>query len=294
MPDTLAPTDSRHAWLRHLGRIGADHGFFDRLSARHMALFVDEGDTLVLSFDRADRTWDQGDAGLPLGFDCVRALEVSLLSILSIGRTWFRDPGVEDLLETLAKEGFFDSYAQVLILATGPDCGHAAARAARHVPGARVLLSRPAAAISATHAPFERRFTNDRASDPDTPLPLGPEALQSAATTTILFDPTRAPEAAQAALFRAPGTTRIALPHTGPALDRAVARGEALVPLTRHLAADTLTAQTTREVLRPILRRDHGYLARLAQAAETSGHPERAARITTTGSQRPKARPRPR
>lgn len=280
MPDTIAPTDPRHAWLRHMGRIGADHGFFDRISARHMALFVDEGDTLVLSFDRADRTWEQGDAGLPLGFDCVRALEVSLLSILSLGRTWFRDKSIEDLLKGLADDGFFASYAQVLILAAGPDCGHAAARAAAHVPGARVLLSRPTAAIGATHAPFETRFAKDRRADPDTPPPLGPEALQAAAATTILFDPACAPEAAQAALFRAPGTTRIALPHTGPALDRAVARGEALVPLIRHLAAGSLTAQNTRAILRPILRRDPGYLARLSQAATKSGHPARAAKIT--------------
>lgn len=281
MPDTIAPLDPRHAWLRHLGRIGADHGFFDRISARHMALFVDEGDTLILSFDRADRTWDQGDAGLPLGFDCVRALEYSLLSLLSLGRTWFRDDAVEDLLQSLVDDGFFASYKQVLILATGPDCGHAAARAARHVPGARVLLSRPAAAISATNAPFETRFKEARRTDPDTPPPLGPEALQTAAATTILFDPSRAPEAAQAALFRAPNTQRIGLPHTGPALDRAMARGEVLVPLTRHLQSGTLTPQHAREILRPTLRRDPGYLARLAQAATNDGHPARAAKVPT-------------
>lgn len=280
MPDSIAPLDPRHAWLRHLGRIGADHGFFDRISARHMALFVNESDTLILSFDRADRTWDQGDAGLPLGFDCVRALEHSLLSLLSLGRTWFRDTAVEDLLQSLVDDGFFASYKQVLILATGPDCGHAAARAARHVPGARVLLSRPAAAINATNAPFETRFKEDRRADPDTPPPLGPEALQTAASTTILYDPAHTPEAAQAALFRAPNTQRIGLPHTGPALDRAMARGEALVPLTRHLQSGTLTPQTAREILRPTLRRDPGYLARLAHAATQDGHPARAAKIT--------------
>lgn len=280
MPDSLTPTDPRHAWLRNLGRIGADHGFFDRISPRHMALFVDEGDTLVLSFDRADRTWDAGDAGLPLGFDCVRALEFSLLSVLSMGRTWFRDAGVESLLHGLANDGFFASYTQVLIVATGADAGHAAARAARHVPGARVLLSRPVAAISATHAPFETRFAADRRANPDTPPPLGPEALHNAASTTILFDPANPPEAAQAAMFRAPGTSRIALPHTGPALDRALARGEALVPITRHLQSGTLTAQKTRDILRPILRRDPGYLARLSRAAEAEGHPARAAIIS--------------
>lgn len=279
MPDTIAPIDPRHAWIENLGRIGADHGFFDRVSARHLTLFVEEGETLVLSFDRADRTWDQGDSGLPLGFECVTALEYSLLSILSIGRTWFRDGGVEAMLKNLAEDGFFASYKHVLIVATGADCGHAAARAAQYIPGAKVLLSRPVAAISATHAPFETRFKAARRADPDTPPPLGPEALVQAASTCILFDPTNRAEAAQAALFRAPGTTRISLPHTGPALDRSLARGEALVPITRHLQAGTLTAQKTREILRPVLRRDPSYLARLAHAAEAGGHPVRAAKV---------------
>lgn len=280
MPDTITPLDPRRAWASHMGRIGADHGFFNRLSARHMALFVEEGETLVLSFDRVERLWDQGDSGLPLGFECVTALEYSLLSLIAVGRTWFRDAAVETLLRDLVKDGFFASYKQVLIIATGPDCGHAAARSAQHIPGAKVLLSRPAAAISATHAPFETRFKTARRTDPDTPPPLGPEALQNAAATTILFDPAAPAEAAQAALFHAPGTTRIAMPQTGPALDRAVARGEALVPLTRHLLNDTLTAQRTREILRPILRRDPGYLARLTTAAASNGHPARAALIT--------------
>ncbi len=264
MPDTAAPLPPRRTWTRHIGRIGTDHGYFDRLGPRHLALFVAEGYTLVLSFDRADRLWDRGQRGLPLGFDCVTALEYSLLSLMSIGRTWFRDDSVEGLLQSLSAEGFFASYTQVLILASGPDCTHAAARAAQHIPGAKVLLSRPVAAISAAHAPFERRFRAARLSNPDSTPPLGPEALHPAARTVILFDPTNRAEAAQAALFRAPETTRIALPHAGAALDRAIARGEVLVPLARHLRHDTLTPATARAVLRPALRRDPGYLARLA------------------------------
>lgn len=228
-----------------------------------MVLFVDEGDTLVLSFDRADRLWNHGDSGLPMGFECVTALEYSLLSVMSLGRTWFRDNSVEQMLKALSEDGTFASYRHVLIIASGPDCGHAAARAAQYIPGARVLLSRPVAAVSVRHAPFETRFRDARIADPDSPLPLGPEALQSAAQTMVLFDPTLPPEAAQAALFRAPNTMRIAMPHAGGALDRAMTRGEALVPLTRHLQRDTLTKATARQILRPILRRDPGYLARL-------------------------------
>lgn len=270
MPDTSLPLSSRTAWLRHMRRIGEDHGFFKRIGTRHMALFVQEGDTLLLTFERAEQLWDRGDGGHPIGFDSVVAHEYSLLSLIAVGRTWFRDSqtadGPDAMLEYLATLGFFASYKRVLILGIGPDCGHAAARAAQHIPGARVLLARPAAAIGARHAPFETRFKSSRRTDPDAKLPLGPEALQAAAQTVILFDPTNPPEAAQAALFRAPNTTRVALPHAGSALNRSLSRAECLVPLARALADGTLDAQRARALLRPGLRRDPGYLARLAAA----------------------------
>ncbi len=279
MPDSSIPIDPRRAWARRLARIGEDHGFFDRIGPRHMALFVQEGDTLVLSFDRADALWDNGEAALPLGFDAVLAHEYSLLSLISVGRTWFRDGQVKAFLKQLAHDGFFRSFAQVLILATGPDCGHAAARAAQHIPGAHVLLSNPMAALGPHPAPFETRFRGDRFANPDWPPPLGPAALARASQTVILFDGTDARVAAQAALFNGPNTTRVNLPHGGPALDRAVAKGAAIVPLCRNLANDTLGPAKVREILRTILRRDPGYLGRLANSARAKGARERAALI---------------
>lgn len=279
MPDSFTPVDPRRAWARRLARIGEDHGFFDRIGSRHMALFVQEGDTLVLSFDRADALWDNGEAALPLGFDAVLAHEYSLLSLMSVGRTWFRDGQVEAFLKQLAHDGFFRSFAQVLILATGPDCGHAAARAAQHVPGAHVLLSNPMAALGPHPAPFETRFRRDRHANPDWPPPLGPAALARVRQTVILFDGTDASVAAQAALFNGPNTTRVNLPHSGPALDRAVAKGAAVVPLCRNLANGTLSPAKVREILRKILRRDPGYLDRLAKAARAKGTSSRAALI---------------
>ncbi|MEX3015804.1 hypothetical protein [Gymnodinialimonas hymeniacidonis] len=254
MPDTSAPIDPRREWVRHLGRIGSDHGLFSRLDARHFALMVEEeSDTLLVSFDRADGLWSKGAEGLPLGFDAVPAHDVSLLSLMSVGRTWFRSDEVEAMLTGLAADGFFASFKHIILLASGPDCGHAAARAAVHMPGARVLLSRPAAAISARHAPFETRFRADRRADPDTPQPLGPEALESAAQVTILFDPRDPSDAAQAALFRGPQTTRIGFSLAGDALSEAFKQPEALVPLTRHLMRGTLDRKAARAALRPVL-----------------------------------------
>lgn len=250
MPDTQAPVDPRHDWLAHMVNVGNAHGLFDLISAQHMALYVEEGDTLLLSFDRCDRLWDNGDVGNPLGFECVQTLNYSLLSLLCVGETWFHDPQVEAFLQRLAHEGFFSSFRQVLIVAASPDCSHAAARAARFVPGARVLLSRPVAANASSGTPF----------------PAGPDALHGADEIAILFDPTQEELAAQVGHFKTPRTSKIALPYAGDSLDHAIASSEGVVPLTRHLAAGTLNQRSAQKTLRSVLRRDLGYLSRLSTA----------------------------
>jgi hypothetical protein len=52
---------------------------------------VDEGDTLLVAFDRADRARDVAADGLPAGFEMVRRRSWSLLSIMAQGETWFLD-----------------------------------------------------------------------------------------------------------------------------------------------------------------------------------------------------------
>lgn len=264
MPDTTAPIDPRHAWVKRLSRIGSDHGMFARLDARHLALMVEEdADTLLVSFDRADRLWSNGADGLPLGFAAVPAHDVSYLSLMSIGRSWFRSAEVDAMLSGLAGDGFFASFRKIILIAAGPDCGHAAARAAAYMPGADVFLSRPAAAIGATHAPFETRFRADRRMNPDMPPPFGPDALGKAASTTILFDPRDRADAAQAALFNGARTARIGVPLAGAALNRALTRTGTIVPLTQHMIRDRLTPAKTRATLRRALRSDPAYRARL-------------------------------
>ncbi|MEJ6388197.1 hypothetical protein [Gymnodinialimonas ulvae] len=264
MPDTSVPIDPRRAWVKRLSRIGSDHGMFARLDTRHLALMVEEdADTLLVSFDRADRLWSNGADGLPLGFAAVPAHDVSYLSLMSVGRSWFRSAEVDALLQGLAGDGFFASFRTILLVAAGPDCGHAAARAAALMPGAHVLLARPAAAIGAAHAPFETRFRADRRLDPDRPTPFGPDALGKAASTTILFDPRDRNDAAQAALFRGVRTTRVGFPLAGAALTRALTRTGTIVALTQHMMREKLSPAATRAALRTALHSDAAYRARL-------------------------------
>ncbi len=179
---TLAPSPNRTSagadrsradWLSRLSDIGRNHGFFERVGSEALALFVQEGDTLVVSFDRATRVCSEERDGLPPGFEAVQKREWSLLSILSTGDSWFRSQDVMAFFDTLAESGFFDSFAQVIFLGFGPANGHAAcayasARAGRFefwsrprwphsTPSARALTDASAATASAISAVMAMR-----------------------------------------------------------------------------------------------------------------------------------------
>lgn len=268
----------RAAWLTRLSDIGRDHGFFERIGSEHLALFVQEGDTLVVSFDRANRVFAEQTDGLPPGFEAVQKREWSLLSILSAGDSWFRAPDLMDFFDHLAVSGFFESFAQVIFLGFGPACGHAACAYASAAPGASVLASAPAATLDPELAGFERRFRRDRARD-FSRYGDAPALVASARDAVILFDPTDPASGAHAAQFRAPCVTRIPLRFTGSAPHRLIASGGLLMPVLRALANGRLTRARFGELVRPVRRADAAYLWRLAQIAQSHGQFDRARRV---------------
>lgn len=268
----------RSAWLERLSHIGRDHGFFERIAGDHLALFVQESDTLVISFDRATRVFAEEAGGLPLGFEAVQKREWSLLSILSTGDTWFRSPELMAFFDGLAAAGFFESFAQVIFLGFGPAPGHAACAYASAAPGALVLASAPAATLEAEMAGFDRRFRRYRARD------FGrygdaPGLVASARNAVILYDPTDGVSAAHAAQFRAPSVSLVPLRFTGPAPHTLIASGHLLIPVLRALVNGRLSRSRLAELLRPVRRADPAYLWRLAQIAQGQGQFDRARRI---------------
>lgn len=278
-PETVGASGlDRSGWLGRLSDIGRNHGFFERIGAEHLALFVQEGDTLVVSFDRATRVFAEERDGLPLGFEAVQKREWSLLSILSTGDNWFRAPDLMAFFDSLKASGFFDSFSQVIFLGFGPANGHAACAYASAAPGAMVLTSAPAATLDPELAGFDRRFRRDRARD----FTRYGDAAALAATArevVLLYDPTDGVSAAHAAQFRAPCITRVPLRFAGPAPHRLIAAGGLLMPLLRALANGRLTRARVAELTRPVRRADPAYLWRLAQIAQSQGQFDRARRI---------------
>lgn len=289
--DTAAPQDeprnqagqTRQEWRDHLARIGADHGFFDRVADRHSALFVQESETLVVSFDRAERAYAETSDGMPIGFSAVKRRQMSLLSILSSGRTWFRDADLFDFFDGLAEQGFFDSFKRVAFLGVGPMCGFAACAFSSAAPGASVLAAAPAATVAVDRAGFDPRFRAFRKLDFSDRYAYGPEALNMAGRSFLLYDPYDPVTAAHAAQFQGGHVTRVPMRWFGPDPQPFFDAGDITVPFLRLLTGGRLDAPRVLASYRSVRRGHPGYLMRLADKAQARGQFDRAAAIARHG-----------
>ncbi|AHM04837.1 hypothetical protein roselon_02516 [Roseibacterium elongatum DSM 19469] len=261
---------TRPEWIAHLSQVGAGHGFLERIGARHLGLFVEEGDTLLISFDRAERVYADSADGMPAGFEMVPRREWSFLSLMSIGRAGFRDAEIHAFFDRLVDEGVFDSFERVLFLGLGPANGHAACAYSAAAPGARVIASRPAARIGKAGAAAER-YGN------------APALLSACEAAVLMHDPREPGGRANAELFADAKVTQVSLPCTAPDLEATILDAELLSPMFRAMANLRLDAARLREILRPVLRANGDYLMRLATQARRSGHPRRAAAIARHG-----------
>jgi hypothetical protein len=257
---------TRAEWLGHLRDVGAGHGFFDRIGAAHAALFVEEGNTLLVTFDRAERVYAQSFDGMPSGFEMVRRREWSYLSILSMGPMQFRDAELHAFFDRLIDDGFFDSYAQVMFLGLGPVCGHAACAYSAAAPHARVIASRPAARLDSGTGKAAR-FSD------------APALLSVSEAAALLFDPTEPHASANAARFDAPQITRVSLPHTAPDLEKMIRKNDLTVPMFRAMGNLRLDAARVREILRPVRHAHPDHMMRMAETALHKSQPRRAAII---------------
>ncbi|MDG4650038.1 phosphoadenosine phosphosulfate reductase [Roseibacterium sp. SDUM158017] len=273
----------RDTWMRRIAQIGAEHGLYDRIGKRHLGLYVEEGETLLVAFDRADRVWSEAPDGLPAGFEMVRRRSWSLLSIMAVGETWFRDPALERFFSVLTAGGILRRYSSVVFYGVGPECGFAACVHSATMPGARVLAASPVATLNHADVPFERRFRAARRLDFTGPSGNAPLALRSASDALVLYDPAETADAAQAALFNGANTTRVGLPHAGRDFEAILHGEEAAVPLLRMLSRGRCDPARVRAALKGPCREAPGTMIRRARAAMVQGHSGRAALIARHG-----------
>ena len=259
---SLADLD-KTAWKAALTEIAEDCGMFQPLGPRHFATFVDEGDTLLVSFETVAGIRSLSEDALPLGFELVRRKGWSHLCVISDGDTWFRDPLLYGFFDRLIDDGFFEDFDRVVFYGAGP-CGYAAAAYSVASPGATVLAIQPQATLDPRMTEWDDRFPEMRRVPFTDRYGYAPDMLEPASQAFVLYDPRVQLDAMHATLFQRRNVTRLRLWHMGETLQTSLLEMKLLVPMIAAAGAGKLTEAGFHRVWRK--RRDYRpYLQNLLQ-----------------------------
>lgn len=258
----------RGEWLTALKGLGEEHGFAEPLGKRHAGIFIEDGDTLLVSFETMSGIEALSETRTPLGFDMVRDHGWSSLSVLSHGDTWFRDPRVFGFFDQLLDDGFFDEFERVVFYGAGP-CGYAAAAYSVAAPGARALLLQPQATLDPRVTEWDDRFTDMRRQDFTSRYGFAPDMIDAAEKAWVLYDPYERLDAMHSALFERGNVDRYRMPFFGGALQTDLRLMDILPKLLIEVADGTLDTARFAEHMRA--RRNHPpYLRKLLARTDAS------------------------
>lgn len=286
------PTDAGAAsdaasWLAAIAAIAGEEGSFETIGPRHWAFFVDDGTTLMVSFETIVEA--RGREGqMPLAHDIAASHGWSHLCLIADGETWYRDQDVWDYFDRLVDDAFFDGYARVLFFGSGMGA-YAAAAYSVTSPGARVLLISPRATLSPAVASWDDRHKPARRLDFTSRYGYAPDMVEGAAQVVMILDPTVAEDAMHAALFRAPHVRQLHARHAGSRIEWTLANFGRLADVIEAAMKGTLNTASFAQIWRT--RRNFGpYLRRLLSIAAANRRTRHEVMICTSVTQRMNSR----
>lgn len=245
---------SRGGWLARLEDLAEEAGYFEPVGPRHSAVFIDDGPTLLVTFENVDDIRRRSAAAEPLGFELVRTAGWSHLCILADGRTWYRDDTVYRYMDRLVDEGFFEDFDQVVFYGEGMG-GYGATAFSVVAPGATVIALRPQATLDPRITGWDNRFMAHRRLSFRDRYGYGPDMIDAAERAFILYDPHVRIDAMHAALFNRPNVSLIRCPHMGGDLEVELRRMQVLYRILSRAGKGTLTDGAIHLLLRA--RRHH-------------------------------------
>ncbi|KIN61356.1 hypothetical protein Z945_2348 [Sulfitobacter noctilucae] len=267
--DTSLADLPRQAWLKAVEKIADEDGYVEALGRRHNAIFIEEGTTLLVTFETFQGIQALSDLGQPLGWDMLKDHGWSHLCIASNGDTWFRDQAVYGYFDRLIDDGFFDEFENVVFYGAGP-CGYAAAAYSVAAPGARVVAIQPQATLDPRVTEWDDRFTDMRIRDFTTRFGYAPEMLDAAEHAHVFYDPREQLDAMHAALFTRANVTKLRMRAMGDALQTDMLEMGIWGDILKAAAEDRLTMEEFARLYRA--RRNYRpYLRNLLDIFEAEG-----------------------
>jgi hypothetical protein len=249
------------AWSDRIDEPILENGFVEYLGSKHLAAFVEDKPTLLVTFEALAQVQALSDNGQPMGWALAKALGWSHLAMVSDGDTWFRDPRVFGFFDRLIDKGFFEKFDQVLFYGAGA-AGYAAAAFSVAAPGARVLCVQPQATLDPRVAEWDDRFLHMRRTAFDTRYGYAPDMLDAAEQAFVLYDPDIRLDAVHAALFTRPNVTKFRMRHLGMEMEKSLMDMSLLLRIIAQMSAKKLDRASLARLFRA--RRKHvPYLKRV-------------------------------
>lgn len=253
-------------WFRALKHISEEEGFYAPLGPKHAAAFVEEGDTLLVTFESHQGIQALSETGQPLGWDMVRSMGWSHLGVICDGETWFRTAEIYGFFDELTDDGFFDEFDRVLFYGAGP-CGYAAMAFSVAAPGSTVVAVQPQATLNPLLAGWDDRFIDLRRFDFTSRYGYAPDMAEGAEATFVIYDPRETLDAMHAALFHGPQTTLLPLPFLGDTIQGDLLQMSVLYRVLAKAGTGKLTRAEFYKLMRA--RRGHpAYLRNLLSALD--------------------------
>lgn len=252
--DTALTGLKKAQWMERFREITQDTGFHRELGARHVAGYVDDKPTLIVTFETLQGIQTLSAEAQPMGWDLARSLGWSHLGVISDGDTWFRDPEIYAFFDRLIDEGFFEEFDNVVFYGAGP-CGYAAAAFSVAAPGATVVAVQPQATLDPRVTEWDDRFLEQRRLCFTDRFGYAPDMLDAAAQAFVLYDPQQTLDAMHAALFTRPNVTKLRMANMGGALQSQLLSMEILFPILQGAGEGTLDSTSFAELYRA--RRNH-------------------------------------
>ncbi|OIQ34597.1 MAG: phosphoadenosine phosphosulfate reductase [Roseobacter sp. MedPE-SWchi] len=204
-------------WEKRLAALTEELGMFQPLGPKHCATFLDQGNTLLVTFETVQGIHNLSKLAQPLGFDMVKSQGWSHLGLLSSGDTWFRNDRVFGFFDQLIDDGFFDEFDNVIFYGAGP-CGYAAAAFSVAAPGATVVAIQPQATLDPRMTEWDERFVEMRRVSFTDRYGYAPDMLDAAKQAFVFYDPYERLDAMHAALFARKNVARLRVPNLGAAV----------------------------------------------------------------------------
>lgn len=258
-------------WKTRLCAVADELGNFQPLGDSHFATFIDDKNTLLVTFETVQGIRALSDTAQPFGFDMVKAQGWSHLCLISDGDTWFRDSRVFGYFDRLIDDGFFEDFEQVLFYGAGP-CGYAAAAFSVAAPGATVIAVQPQATLDPRMTEWDPRFVEMRRTSFTDRFGYAPDMLDAANQAFVLYDPREDLDAMHSALFERTNVSRLRLANMGGALQTSLIDMQILYRMLLLAGTGKLTEQVFYTLYRA--RRDHTpYLRNLASRLDGDERP---------------------